>query len=476
MRRWRRFVVVALGAVTLGLLLRAALSLRPPHIAVAPERQAILGVTVINPGRDRRPDQTITLRAGVIESIRDSAPVAARLPRDRVFDHGYALPGLIDLDVRRLPHRAHLRALFGVWFLAAGVTTVRVSGGDGAELAELRRQIAAEEVPWPRLVACGPLLTGESIACAGARVVRTPDEATAAIEALVAAGAPCVAVHRSLSAAAFAALREAAAAKGLPLVGDRPAAADAAFAGARLISGAPPAPPARSAADWLRGWQASASDGAPLPAPTTGVQRWAWLTLPEGSVPVPYADLLPRFYRDVVWPRQRAQALTTAAGQLGTDALREAVEHMIDAVRRARAAGESIALGSSTPAPYVAPGTSLWLEMIALANAGLPLEELWAAATRQAGEALGIPKLGVLEDGAPADLLIFRDDPTRDIAAFTSLQAVVSRGRLYPARILNGDMLEYARYVQRPLYDWLTVLAARLGMLDEDGDPDCDPL
>jgi hypothetical protein len=53
---------------------------------------------------------------------------------------------------------------------------------------------------------------------------------------------------------------------------------------------------------------------------------------------------------------------------------------------------------------------------------------------------------------------------------------VVSRGRLYPARILNGDMLEYARYAQRPLYDWLTVLAARLGMLDEDGDPGCDPL
>ena len=38
--------------------------------------------------------------------------------------------------------------------------------------------------------------------------------------------------------------------------------------------------------------------------------------------------------------------------------------------------------------------------------------EVWAAATWKAGEALGEPYLGRMVVGAPADLLVFREDPT----------------------------------------------------------------
>ena len=205
MTRWGRLGAITVGLLLLILLAQAATSLRPPHLRVAPERSTILGVTVINPGRDRRPQQTITMRGGVIESIRDSVPPPQRLPRDQFFDSGYALPGLIDLDLRRLPRRDHLRHLFGVWFLAGGITTVQLTGGATADLPELTQEIAAESVPWPRLVACGALLVGDGMECDGARVVATPADAARVVDALTAAAAPCAAVHRSVPPPALAA-------------------------------------------------------------------------------------------------------------------------------------------------------------------------------------------------------------------------------------------------------------------------------
>jgi imidazolonepropionase-like amidohydrolase len=480
MTRWQRRLGFGLAAVAAVLLARAGCSLRPPQLSVPPERAAIVGVTIVNPGRGRRANQTLTIRDGIITAIRDT-PTGTALPRDRFLERGYALPGLIDLDVRRLPGLPHLRRLFGIWFLAGGVTTVQVAGGPEPDLPAFQQEIAAGAFPWPRLVACGALLTGNGVACAGARPVRTAAEATAAVATRVAAGAPCAAVHRSVGPEALAALRAAAAPGGLRLIGDVPvgvAPADAGLASARLVSLVSPAPPARTTADWLRGWRdpgrrADAAGGGV----TTGLQRWQWLAASASGTPsVPFADLLPRFYRDVVWPRQREASLSGGRGGLRAAEVAAAAAAMQDALRQRRAAGAPLTLGSSTPSAFVVPGNGLLLEMMALANMGLPLEEVWAAATRHAGEALGIAGLGTLEGGAPADLLIFRDDPTRDVAAFTTLQAVVARGRFYSTRALIGDMLEYARYAQRPLYDRLSVLAARIGLLDESGDPACDPL
>ena len=72
-----------------------------------------------------------------------------------------------------------------------------------------------------------------------------------------------------------------------------------------------------------------------------------------------------------------------------------------------------------------------------------------------------MPQLGRLEEGAPADLLLFREDPTRDLAALDTLEAVVADGRLY-----RRDALERALELQREhfrgrIYDTLTLGAAR---------------
>ncbi|MCP5056618.1 MAG: amidohydrolase family protein [bacterium] len=94
-----------------------------------------------------------------------------------------------------------------------------------------------------------------------------------------------------------------------------------------------------------------------------------------------------------------------------------------------REAGVPILAGSDSGNPLVVPGAALQEELRQLTDAGIPVEEVWVIATRRAGERLGVPGLGTLEEGAPADLLLFLDDPTRDLAALGSLEAVIAAGR-----------------------------------------------
>ena len=124
-------------------------------------------------------------------------------------------------------------------------------------------------------------------------------------------------------------------------------------------------------------------------------------------------------------------------------------------MRALHAAGVPVLAGTDTMNPFVVPGASLHEELRLLAGAGLGAEGALAAATRGAAAALGRPDLGRLAPGAAADAAIFREDPTRDLAALDSLEAVVAGGRLLsrdgaprgrgpPARALRARPLRAA--------------------------------
>ena len=67
----------------------------------------------------------------------------------------------------------------------------------------------------------------------------------------------------------------------------------------------------------------------------------------------------------------------------------------------------------------------------------------------------------MLEAGAPADVAIFRGDPTRDPAALESLVAVVARGRLYEREALLAAAARQRTHFEGALYDALFRAAAR---------------
>jgi imidazolonepropionase-like amidohydrolase len=97
--------------------------------------------------------------------------------------------------------------------------------------------------------------------------------------------------------------------------------------------------------------------------------------------------------------------------------------------------------GNSPEIPYQFHGTSTLRELELLAAAGLAPGEVLAAATRVPSRMLGLEReVGTIEAGKRADLLVLRDDPLADAAAFRTALYVVKDGIAHTPAEWRGDV------------------------------------
>ena len=90
----------------------------------------------------------------------------------------------------------------------------------------------------------------------------------------------------------------------------------------------------------------------------------------------------------------------------------------------------SVVLGSKPSG--LPPGLALHAELRALAAAGLSGEQALRAAGANIGEVLGLdPRVGVIQPGALADLVLVMGDPLHDVSDALKIMAVVRNGRFY---------------------------------------------
>jgi imidazolonepropionase-like amidohydrolase len=103
------------------------------------------------------------------------------------------------------------------------------------------------------------------------------------------------------------------------------------------------------------------------------------------------------------------------------------------AVENARAfvaAGGTLLYGSDYGNPGIPAGLDL-AELERMRAAGLGALEVLAGATSRAGAITGVPGLGRLAAGSPADLVAVRGDPTQDLSRLRrALRLLVVRGRV----------------------------------------------
>jgi imidazolonepropionase-like amidohydrolase len=120
-------------------------------------------------------------------------------------------------------------------------------------------------------------------------------------------------------------------------------------------------------------------------------------------------------------------------------------------------------MGTDVLTSFVVPGARLHRELRLFVESGLTPEEALALATRGNGAFLarnGREGLGRLAPGAPADLVVFRDDPTRGLDALDRLQAVVADGRLYT----RAQLERYRHWFDGFVFDRVSVYLARRAM------------
>ena len=340
------------------------------------------------------------------------------------------IPGLIDshFHIENDPKMA-LRQL------SHGVTSFRDPGQWEEKFEELRRMIAADGLPAPRIFTAGPHVDGENPAYpADAVVARDPDEARRHAERNIARGASALKIYFRLPFASAKAVIDVCEARRVPCT-----------AHLELLDAA------ELIAAGLNGIEHITSLGLGLMPRLEGeVYRQAVLKDNEARRDGRY-----RMFADLDLEGPRAQSLykvlkakrpfldatlavferradRPAKGTKPADAKTFALgfDAMKALTRRAAREGARVVAGGHTSVPFAERGEALWREIELLVESGFPPLEAIAAATGTAAAFLyRSDELGTLRRGLQADLVVLKGDPVRDITAVRSVERVMAGGR-----------------------------------------------
>jgi imidazolonepropionase-like amidohydrolase len=433
-------------------------SKEPAATAPVSRLLAIVGATVVDVnGKANIPDAVVLIEGNKIKSVGPRKRV--RLPRGaQVIDARgkYVIPGLIDTHT----HSAYDGK--DSWpssrFLAAGITTVLDTGSLGT-VYELKRRIASGEIQGPRMLVCGPLITGEPAAFPIAETVKTPDEARRAVDAHVAAGADLIKTHAQLPPDALRAAVDEAHKKGLCTISHtgRTNALEAVLAGTNIIThlvgvpdAATPDPEKIRAAHstaFVAGWIASSL---------------AWLQVDQAKLDQLIREMVARrvafsptlsIHHTIAFVRDpdafRAAAVASnppeatlkewdalAKQPLDTAPFKKAWINMQQFVKRFKSAGGMLIVGTDTAAVYQAPGLSAHEEMRLMVESGVTELDALRAGTINGARALGIDReTGSIQSGKLADIVIIDADPLADINNTRRITQVIKAGMTYEKTI-----------------------------------------
>ncbi len=469
----------------------AALGLRPPVIDRPDPGFVLRDVTVVNPGDGCKQGRTLVAEDSKITRISEVASADSGDQGASPYSGYFALPGLIDMHVhypvlpsRFVPPTFDLSEWSGPLYLRFGVTTVRDVGSFDT-IWDLRRRMNDHEFPCPRMFCAGPLLDGDPPRMADLSwIVRNPREAQDAVEKLADKGADFIKVYDNLTPESLAAIREAAAGRGLAVVGHLPFLVKFEEAGIHdlqhvwgiQLPSLQPGLDFNNPADFskfMRAWveldddrikeivRISVEEGVVHTPTIVTVARIAGMNDP-GQTKDPLCLLLPRYFRDLLWNPEVGVPYLQGHSADEMQEIAAAVARMKEVVGRLHQEGVRILTGSDGPPnPFCVPGASIHEELQHLVDSGFTPEEAWLAGTRHAGEFLGMPLLGTLREDAPADVLVFREDPTRDLSALSTLEAVAVQGRLYTRQMLDQAVARHRKYFDGWLYDRVTTSLVR---------------
>lgn len=399
-------------------------AIREINRIAAPETnrpKVIVGVTLID-GRGGEPirDAVIVVRGGriAVAGPRRAVPI----PSDaEVFDGAgaFVLPGLIDAHFH-IDGDDALPALF----LAHGVTSLRDPGQWIEAYAAARQSLSAV----PRLFLTGPHLDSPPAAYPqDSYIVRDPAEARSAARRFIADGASALKVYFRLSTDLIQAVVQTAHAQGVPVTAHLEIvnAADAVRAG-------------------IDGVEHVTSFGTSLLAPRDA-EKYRQAVVADNNarregryrmwsavdVNSPRASKLFRLLTERgIFISPTLAIYERRAGDKDTaDTHVKAFQNMLAFTNRARQAGVRVVVGSHSSVPHAERGWAYQRELELLVEAGFtPMQAITAGTLENARFFRVASKLGSIERGKLADLVIVDGDPLQDIRAMRRIKRVMLNG------------------------------------------------
>jgi len=344
-----------------------------------------------------------------------------------------AIPGLIDshFHIENEPKLA-LRQL------SHGVTSFRDPGQWEENFEELRRMIAADGIPGPRIFTTGPHIDGEGPAYpADSVVARDAEEARRLAELSVQRGATALKIYFRLPFASAKAVIDVCVARRIPCTAhlellDARELIAAGLHGIEHVTSFGVSLVSRREAEAYRQAVLKNND-----ARRDGRYRlFSGMDLDGPQARVLYGVLRERQpFLDATLAvfERRAQPDTAPM-------LVDGFAKMKQLTRRAAREGARVVVGGHTEVPFAGRGEAPWREMELLVESGFsPLEAISAATTTAAAFLYRGNDLGSLRPGFAADLVVLRGQPDRDMSAIRTVDRVMVAGRWI-------DVAKYRQY------------------------------
>ena len=424
----------------------------------SPSVLIIHDVTVIDvTGAPAQPHRVVIVRDGKIEEVGNSGGgMGGKLSGVHVDGSGkFLIPGLWDM---------HVHMVFGDWFprgkevtlplfIANGVTGVRDMGGEVEVLQQWRKEINAGTLIGPRMVISGPMLDGPQPRFPSSLAITTPDDGRRAVDDLKQRGVDFIKLQSLIPREAVFAVAEEARKQGIPFVGHVPdsvRASEASNAGQKsfehligIFEGSSPLEDAFLKGPKTEGQFLSTFDAARAAAlfallaknhtwqcPTLVWERGGNLIDQTDFAHDTRARYVPAYWKDVTWKRFTEQIVH----EFNTDDLatrKRFVEKELEIVNAMHRAGIPFLAGTDTPpGVYIFPGFSLHEELQRFVAAGFTTMEALQTATLNPAKFLGMEdRLGTIEKGKLADLVLLDANPLDDIRNTQSIAAVIVNGR-----------------------------------------------
>jgi imidazolonepropionase-like amidohydrolase len=366
----------------------------------------------------------------------------------------FLIPGLWDM---------HVHMVFGNWFprgkevtlplfVANGITGVRDMGGELEVLQQWRKEISAGTLIGPRIVMSGPMLDGPQPRFPSSIAITTPEDGRRAVDDLKKRGADFIKLQSLIPRDAVFAIADEARKQGITFVGHVPdsvRASEMSNAGQKsfehligIFEGSSPLEDqfikgTKTESQFLSTYDPKRAEA--VFALLAKNQTWQCPTLvwERGGNLIDETDFahdtrakyVPAYWKDVTWKRFTDQV----EHDFNTDDLatrKRFVAKELEVVNAMHKAGIPFLAGTDTPpGVYIFPGFSLHEELQRFVAAGFtPLEALQTA-TLNPAKFLGMEnRLGTIEKGKLADLVLLDANPLDDISNTQKIAAVIVNG------------------------------------------------
>lgn len=370
----------------------------------------------------------------------------------------FILPGLWDMHV----HLGNATSTALPVFIANGITGVRDMGTKSFDsIRQWRNQIRSGQLTGPRIISSGPILNGGNKLPDFQIAVNTAQEATHLVDSLAGIGVDFIKVHGGLTRETYYAIAGEAAKRHIPFAGHIPISntsvgvtgEEAAEVGQRSLEHMLGIPFAR---DTIQAYQhmyptkeslnhlfAVLLKNGTYVTPTLSVYQipadYRAISVKQASLLKYIAPELKSFWDSQIgdWSKRDKTFLNW---------LLKARMNMIPALRDA---GIPLLAGTDTGFPFVLPGFGLHEELRYLVDAGLrPIEALRTATINPATFLGEQERLGSIEKGKLADLVILSKNPALNIQNLRSIEAVIVNGKLYDQSSLTANLGQVANQIK----------------------------